>query len=173
MIDLDRIVAFECQVERCIWHTREINMLAETRMHSRPKDALQLDHIVPQVEGGSDRVENLRLAHYVCNVSRAFYQGERKRSSSEKSAATRRAQNVPIACDKCGTEYKGAPGLRAHVRQAGCGGTVPIVDCPRCGHVFKSQYQKDRHTPRACRTRQRAKDLQVDGVDKNDAPELV
>lgn len=32
--------------------------------------AISFDHIVPRSEGGSDRLENLRLAHRLCNSLR-------------------------------------------------------------------------------------------------------
>jgi 5-methylcytosine-specific restriction endonuclease McrA len=33
-------------------------------------DAISFDHIIPRSEGGSDRIENLRLAHRACNSIR-------------------------------------------------------------------------------------------------------
>ena len=151
LIDLGRITDFVCQAERCIRPSREIDMTAITTMQTRPKDAPQIDHIVPQVQGGSDRVENLRLVHYVCNVSRAFYKGTRDGSAS---AATRKAENLPVTCNVCESTYKGLAGLRAHIRQAQCGGTIEKIECSRCGMEFVSYLKKKRHTHRACRMRQ-------------------
>lgn len=129
LIDVGRVTAFDCQVERCILPTRTIDMLAVTpRTGRRPKDALQLDHIVGQVEYGGERLENLQLAHYVCNVARAFYGKERTEEHAAAVSAARQAHAaIPASCPACTRTFRGASGLKQHMRQSPCGKSSKIV----------------------------------------------
>jgi hypothetical protein len=69
MIDQNMITKIECQFPECIYETRififnELNKNGDGRGN---KYGPVLDHIIPQREGGSHRLENLRLIHRGCN----------------------------------------------------------------------------------------------------------
>lgn len=63
LIDAGRVTAIECQITKC---KRESRKFAASG-HRGQGDLLTIDHIVPRYEGGSSRIENLRLAHLSCN----------------------------------------------------------------------------------------------------------
>lgn len=75
-----------------------------SNLTSRPDpDSFSVDHVLPRSKGGSDELENLRPAHYRCNLKR----GNRRRNtiratafdpamiSAEKMATPQRRQQKP------------------------------------------------------------------------------
>jgi hypothetical protein len=69
MVDAGTLPRLECQLPNCYMDSREFETQKQGRGHNGK--GLVIDHIVPQLQGGSDRPENLRAIHATCNVSRA------------------------------------------------------------------------------------------------------
>jgi hypothetical protein len=69
MVDAGTLCRLECQLPECYMDDRLFDVQRKGRGH-RAK-GLVIDHIVPQLQGGSDRPENLRAIHANCNTHRA------------------------------------------------------------------------------------------------------
>lgn len=63
LIDAGRVTKIECQMPVCQRSTRDF---AKSGRRGQG-DLLVIDHIVQRQDGGSSRIENLRLAHLSCN----------------------------------------------------------------------------------------------------------
>jgi hypothetical protein len=70
MVDLGRLTSLECQLPECYMESRAFDAQQDGRLGHNAK-GLVLDHIIPQLQGGNDRLENLRAIHGTCNVRRA------------------------------------------------------------------------------------------------------
>lgn len=69
MIDAGTLTKMECQLPECFMDNRAFDVQTRGRGHNAK--GLVIDHIVPRLQGGSDRPENLRAIHATCNVARA------------------------------------------------------------------------------------------------------
>ncbi len=67
MVEAGTLAVIECQLPGCYLETREF-VRSPSRGYQRR--GLVIDHITPQLQGGSDRPENLRPIHGYCNVAR-------------------------------------------------------------------------------------------------------
>jgi hypothetical protein len=63
LIDAGRVLKIECQMPEC---RRDTRVFAKSGRRGQG-DLLVIDHIVHTQDGGSNRIENLRLAHLSCN----------------------------------------------------------------------------------------------------------
>jgi HNH endonuclease. len=68
LIDLGRVTKLECSYKDCKLDTREFGSYPAGKIKGQ-KDAITVDHVRALWEGGTDRPENLRLMHWICNVS--------------------------------------------------------------------------------------------------------
>jgi HNH endonuclease len=68
LIELGAVVELECSYENCLLETRQFSPThrGEGRQN---KSGITVDHIIPLWAGGSDRPDNLRVMHWICNVS--------------------------------------------------------------------------------------------------------
>lgn len=65
LIEVGRVIKLECMAETCARETREFAKSG----HRGQGDLLTIDHIKQRGEGGSHRLENLRILHLSCNSS--------------------------------------------------------------------------------------------------------
>ncbi|MFD7978894.1 HNH endonuclease [Streptomyces sp. NPDC059071] len=93
LIDLGAIERLECQYENCILDTREFRPRKGGRGHEAY--SLAVDHIDPQMSGGTHRPENLRPIHASCNVSRGL-----RKESPETTQKRREARAAFLASDR-------------------------------------------------------------------------
>jgi HNH endonuclease len=74
----------------------------------RPEDDVHVDHILPVVRGGSDDIENLRVVHASCNMSKSWRTDEEHAERISRPATCRscglvRRRLVDFTrCDRCG-----------------------------------------------------------------------
>lgn len=68
LIELGVVTTLECSYEWCKLDTRSFGVTRKGSVRGQ-RDALTVDHVLPLWEGGSDRPSNLRLMHWICNVS--------------------------------------------------------------------------------------------------------
>lgn len=89
MVEAGSLTRLECQLPDCVMDSREFDPQRSGRGHVRK--GLVIDHIVPQLQGGSDRPENLRVIHANCNVARAkgWKQTPEARAAIAKAAKAR------------------------------------------------------------------------------------
>lgn len=67
MVEAGTLATLECQLPDCYLAFREFERSPSRGYQPR---GLVIDHITPQLQGGSDRPENLRVIHGYCNVAR-------------------------------------------------------------------------------------------------------
>ena len=84
LVELGLLDVLECKVENCVIGDRQFDF-------SKKPTRLEIDHIIPRSEGGSDRLENLRPAHKRCNLARmnpdpqGKYTWERRSETQKKN----------------------------------------------------------------------------------------
>lgn len=123
LIDAGQIETLECQYESCIFNSRAF--VARTGSRGHEKRSVVIDHIETQMQGGSDRLENLRAIHASCNVSRA------ERLDSPETREKRRAARAEyLASDRTAK-------WRAGIARRGEGWNVrQSPDDKRRGHIL-------------------------------------
>lgn len=91
LIDLGRVTAIECDYEKCSLDSRAFTPTGPG--NGRWNHAgLTIDHIIALADGGTDRSENLRLMHWICNVSLGTSQGRNRPEARARSAEVMRAR---------------------------------------------------------------------------------
>jgi len=89
MVEAGSLTVLECQLPECYMDSREFEMQRKGRGHNGK--GLVLDHIVPRLQGGNDRPENLRAIHATCNIMRArgWKMSDEARARISKAAKAR------------------------------------------------------------------------------------
>lgn len=122
LVDLGHITKLECQLPECPLDSREFVPRTGGRGQWGGK-GIVVDHIHPQLQGGSDRVENLRILHMSCNCRRSRGQKRSDEVRAKISAAAkarptrmRPGNGVTILTPEQVREMRAAAAKGAHTR---------------------------------------------------------
>lgn len=97
MVDSGTLGALECQLPDCYLDSRSFEHQESKGFTAR---GLVIDHITPQIQGGSDRPENLRVIHGYCNVARARGWKHKPETREALSRAARERESWRHAVEK-------------------------------------------------------------------------
>lgn len=109
MVAAGSLTVLECQLPACVMADRKFDPQSVGRGHIRK--GLVIDHIIPQLQGGSHRPENLQVIHANCNVARArgWKMPESAKEAIRAAALKRIAEDPGYAKRRvAGRHYKGS-----------------------------------------------------------------
>lgn len=98
MVASGTLTQLECQLPECYMDNRQFDTQRRGRGHNAK--GLVIDHVVPQLSGGTDRPENLRAIHATCNVMRARGWKMSPEARAKLSAAAKARGGWKVAIEK-------------------------------------------------------------------------